>query len=324
MRVLRRDPPHDPLIRTPQARQRGGEERVESRLALHDRHLLEICPRLPRPHEHLIVEHDRLTGGTDAPRTIRFEHPAERRKTQALRRQRVREVARDHRSERVSDHRERRLADRATDLGEHRIRELARGALAGVSSALRPRKIEVDALPPPVREVAVERQHDAVIHPETVNRDERGSLAEDLRNHRSRVSALRTPLCARRAPVPVYIDAMSTDPTPSITLDHVRQQIDTIDQRIVALIAERQRWVLTAGTLKQNEGEVRAPARVEQVIDKVRGLAERDGASPEVVEAAYRALIAAFIDLELRQHRAPCPPGLGATGTWRSRHLLRQ
>lgn len=97
---------------------------------------------------------------------------------------------------------------------------------------------------------------------------------------------------------------MSTDPVQSLTLDHVREQIDAIDQRIVSLIAERQRWVLTAGSLKQNEGEVRAPARVEQVIEKARGLAEERGASPEVVEAAYRALIGAFIDLELRQHRA--------------------
>lgn len=111
-------------------------------------------------------------------------------------------------------------------------------------------------------------------------------------------------LCARRAPVPGYIDPMSTDPIPSITLDRVREQIDSIDQRIVALIAERQRWVIAAGALKRDEGEVPAPARVEQVVGKVRRLAEREDASADVVEAAYRALIGAFIDLELQQHRA--------------------
>lgn len=88
------------------------------------------------------------------------------------------------------------------------------------------------------------------------------------------------------------------------TIEEVRQQIDRLDCRIVELIAERQKWVVTAGSLKRNEQGVRAPARVEQVITKVRGLAERSGASPEVVERAYRAMIAAFIELELEHHRA--------------------
>ena len=89
-----------------------------------------------------------------------------------------------------------------------------------------------------------------------------------------------------------------------VTIDEVRANIDALDRRIVDLIAERQSWVVTAGSLKKDEQGVRAPARVEQVIDKVRGLAEQAGASPDVVERTYRALIAAFIDLELEQHRA--------------------
>jgi isochorismate pyruvate lyase len=87
------------------------------------------------------------------------------------------------------------------------------------------------------------------------------------------------------------------------TIEEVRTQIDALDRQIVELIAERQQWVVTAGSLKKDEQAVRAPARVEQVIAKVRGLAEDVGASPEVVERMYRALIAAFIDLELEQHR---------------------
>ncbi|QIK63320.1 chorismate mutase [Leucobacter viscericola] len=92
-----------------------------------------------------------------------------------------------------------------------------------------------------------------------------------------------------------------TSQTP--TIEEVRAQIDQLDRRIVELIAERQGWVVTAGSLKKDEQGVRAPARVEQVIEKVRNLAEEAGASPEVVERTYRALIAAFIDLELDHHR---------------------
>ena len=47
-----------------------------------------------------------------------------------------------------------------------------------------------------------------------------------------------------------------------------------------------------------SRAEVEAPARVEQVITRVRGLAKSAGASPEVVERLYRAMIAAFIELE--------------------------
>lgn len=90
---------------------------------------------------------------------------------------------------------------------------------------------------------------------------------------------------------------------PEANIDAVRTEIDALDRRIVDLIAERQKWVIIAGSLKKNEDAVRAPARVEQVIAKVRALAEEAGASPEVVERTYRALIAAFIELELDHHR---------------------
>lgn len=99
-------------------------------------------------------------------------------------------------------------------------------------------------------------------------------------------------------------------------LQDIREQIDSIDQQIVRLIAERQKWVLAAGSLKKDEQGVRAPARVDQVIAQVRSLAEREQASPEVVERTYRALIDAFINLELSHHRGlaqssdghPAPP----------------
>ena len=97
-------------------------------------------------------------------------------------------------------------------------------------------------------------------------------------------------------------DTRPMDQQPA-TLDVVRERIDGIDARIVELIAERQGWVETAGRLKADEEAVRAPNRVEQVIVKVRALAEGSGASPDVVERTYRAMITAFVDLELETHR---------------------
>ena len=96
---------------------------------------------------------------------------------------------------------------------------------------------------------------------------------------------------------------MPSDIPSDATLDDVRANIDRLDRSIVGLIAERQQWVVAAGALKKDEDAVRAPARVEEVIAKVRALAEDEGTSPDVVERAYRALITAFIDLELAHHR---------------------
>lgn len=111
------------------------------------------------------------------------------------------------------------------------------------------------------------------------------------------------------------LDTMDTrDPAAEAcnSLEEVRARIDGIDRRIVALIAERGACVTRAAAFKASTDAVRAPARVEQVIGKVRALAEVAGADPAVVERTYRAMIAAFIEAELATHAAL---GGGADGT---------
>jgi isochorismate pyruvate lyase len=87
-------------------------------------------------------------------------------------------------------------------------------------------------------------------------------------------------------------------------LAQVRERIDVIDVQIVALLAERGRYVKDAARFKRDAFQVSAPQRQQEVIDKVRRLAEEQGAYPEVVEAAYRALIAGFIAREQQDHQA--------------------
>lgn len=87
-------------------------------------------------------------------------------------------------------------------------------------------------------------------------------------------------------------------------LSEVRQHIDRLDQEIVAALAERGHYVHQAAGFKRNEQEVKAPQRVEQVIERVRAMAEEQQAAPEVVEQVYRAMIAAFIDAEMHTHRS--------------------
>lgn len=83
-------------------------------------------------------------------------------------------------------------------------------------------------------------------------------------------------------------------------LDDVRTAIDEIDEEIVALIWRRERLVRLAGSLKDNDAEVKAPERVEEVLLHVREMAEAQDMDPTVVERTYRAMIDAFIEYELK------------------------
>jgi len=88
-----------------------------------------------------------------------------------------------------------------------------------------------------------------------------------------------------------------------MSLNEIRRQIDVIDTALVQALAAREELVRRAAAFKVDEQAVRAPDRVEEVIAKVRALADEMGASPEVVDRVYRTMIDAFIDLELAAHR---------------------
>lgn len=82
------------------------------------------------------------------------------------------------------------------------------------------------------------------------------------------------------------------------TLAEVRLNIDRLDAQIVALLAERGRYVKDAARFKRDAFQVSAPQRQQEVIDKVLALSRANDAYPEVIEACYRALIAGFIARE--------------------------
>lgn len=83
------------------------------------------------------------------------------------------------------------------------------------------------------------------------------------------------------------------------TLADVRANIDRLDDEIVRLIAERAMYVKDAARFKRDAFQVSAPARQAQVFEKVRQLAERHDRGfanlDHVVDATYRAMVAAFI-----------------------------
>lgn len=82
------------------------------------------------------------------------------------------------------------------------------------------------------------------------------------------------------------------------TMADVREHIDALDERIVALIVERSGYVAQAARIKQNATDVHDQARIDFIVDRVKAMAREQGAPGAVIEAAYRAMIDAFIEFE--------------------------
>lgn len=88
------------------------------------------------------------------------------------------------------------------------------------------------------------------------------------------------------------------------TLGELRERIDALDAQIVALMAQRALCVRDATRFKLDPFQVAAPARQAQVFARVRALAQPHERNfpglPDIVESAYRALVAGFIAGEER------------------------
>lgn len=106
--------------------------------------------------------------------------------------------------------------------------------------------------------------------------------------------------CSQSIGIRVIYQIMDT--TVCNSLEEVRSNIDRIDRQMVALIAERGKFVKQAARFKKNSDEVQAPQRVEQVIVKVRSLATEAGADAAIAEQVWRVMIAAFVKAELAEH----------------------
>jgi len=81
----------------------------------------------------------------------------------------------------------------------------------------------------------------------------------------------------------------------------LRAAIDTLDARLVALLALRAGYIDRAVALKQANGwPARIPARVEEVVARVRAAAEAEGLDADLCEGLWRQLIEWSIAREAR------------------------
>lgn len=93
---------------------------------------------------------------------------------------------------------------------------------------------------------------------------------------------------------------MSTN-SARLTMSDIRKDIDRIDESLIKLLAERQRWVEKAIKVKKRDGlPARDPARIVQVVDHVRVLARAHKVDPALVETLWTEMVEWFVAYEER------------------------
>lgn len=86
-------------------------------------------------------------------------------------------------------------------------------------------------------------------------------------------------------------------------LQEVRENIDRLDRRLVPLLAERASYVTQAAGFKPTKAAVVDPERIEEIILKVRHMANEEGMDPDLIEHIYRSMIDAFILYEAKIYK---------------------
>jgi isochorismate pyruvate lyase len=93
-------------------------------------------------------------------------------------------------------------------------------------------------------------------------------------------------------------DAPLKMPEACASMNELREAIDTLDSRLVALLAVRQAYIERAAQLKTGRDQVRDDERIEEVVAKVIAEGRRSGLSAEIAEPVWRTLIEASIKHE--------------------------
>ncbi len=88
---------------------------------------------------------------------------------------------------------------------------------------------------------------------------------------------------------------MRKPPEDCRTMAEVRTGVDHLDREIVALLAERFRFMDAAARIKPERAQVRDEPRKWQVIGNARDEAVRLGLDPAIIGALWEALVEASI-----------------------------
>lgn len=87
------------------------------------------------------------------------------------------------------------------------------------------------------------------------------------------------------------------------SLAEVREAIDQLDDQIVELIAKRNNYIKQAARFKETIDEVKAPERVDAVIQRMRRKALELDLSPNLIADLYRMMIDEMVETEIAELR---------------------
>jgi len=87
------------------------------------------------------------------------------------------------------------------------------------------------------------------------------------------------------------------------TLEEVRQEIDSIDDRIVELIAKRNSYIHQAARFKNSIEEIKDDERVELVKQRARAKAIELDLSPNLISELFTKMIDEMVESEVSQFR---------------------
>lgn len=91
---------------------------------------------------------------------------------------------------------------------------------------------------------------------------------------------------------------MPVAPEDCQTMAEVRDGVDTLDRQLVALIAERARYMEAAARIKLGRDTVRDDWRVNDVLAKVTAEAEKTGLPVSIAQPVWRELVERSIQYE--------------------------
>lgn len=83
-------------------------------------------------------------------------------------------------------------------------------------------------------------------------------------------------------------------------LSDIRAEIDRLDRQVIALLGERFAYVKAAAKFKTSETSVKAPDRLQAMLQQRRVWAEAEGLNADTIENLYRDLVAHFIAEEMK------------------------
>ena len=75
------------------------------------------------------------------------------------------------------------------------------------------------------------------------------------------------------------------------TMQEVRAGVDALDRELVALVAQRARYMEAAARIKPSREVVRDEWRINDVISKVSAAAKSHGLAVEIAEPVWRELV---------------------------------